>query len=168
MDKQPTVVVIGSANIDLIMRIERVPQTGEILTNGKFSTACGGKGANQAVGAARAGGAVTFLARVGDDMFGKQAIEGFRGDGINVDYLIRDADAPSGVALIFVAANGENSIGVASGANGRLLPNDVEKATDVIAAADLLVMQLETPLETVEAAARLASAQGAGRRLPTG
>ncbi|MHC4445527.1 MAG: ribokinase [Planctomycetota bacterium] len=152
------IVVIGSSNTDMILQMDHIPKPGETIIGGDFSMAAGGKGANQAVAAARAGGNVTFIARVGEDMFGEQAVKGFIDDGINVDHLIRDPQAPSGVALIFVAQDGENSIGVASGANGRLSPQDIEAAREVIASADILVMQLETPLDTVRAAAEMASA----------
>jgi ribokinase len=152
------IVVVGSSNTDMILQMEHIPRPGETILGGKFSMAAGGKGANQAVAAARAGGQVTLLARVGRDMFGRQAIEGFRGDGIDVQHVLEDEQAPSGVALIFVAADGENSIGVASGANLCLSPADVQQAADVIADADVLVMQLETPLETVRAAATIAAA----------
>jgi len=144
----------------MIIQMPRIPRPGETILGGRFSMAAGGKGANQAVAAARAGGAVTFVARVGDDMFGKRAVEGFVADGIDVHHVIRDSEAPSGVALIFVADDGENSIGVASGANARLSPADVETARDAIASADVLVMQLETPLETVRAAAKIAADRG--------
>ena len=119
--------------------------------------AAGGKGANQAVAAARSGGQVTFIARVGNDLFGEQAIKGFAADGINVDGVIKDANAPSGVALIFVGSDGENSIGVASGANAKVLVEDIEKARDVISSAGVLLIQLETPIETVKAAVQLAA-----------
>ena len=154
------ICVAGSSNTDMILQMARIPRPGETILGGEFSMAAGGKGANQAVAAARAGGRVTFIARVGDDMFGRQAIDGFVRDGINVEHVTRDAQAASGVALIFVAAGGENSIGVASGANGRLCPDDITRASDAIVTADVLVMQLETPLETVEAAARIAAAAG--------
>jgi len=144
----------------MIIQAARIPRPGETILGGQFTMAAGGKGANQAVAAARAGGSVTFVARVGDDVFGEQAIKGFVSDGIDVAYVTKDAEAASGVALIFVAADGENSIGVASGANGRLSPADVQAAAGAIAAADVLVMQLETPLETVQAAAELAHAKG--------
>jgi ribokinase len=152
------IVVVGSSNTDMILQMAHIPRPGETIIGGKFSMAAGGKGANQAVGAARAGGKVTFIARVGSDMFGEQAVKGFARDGINVDHVIRDAEAPSGVALIFVADDGENSIGVASGANARLSPVDIRAAEKVIASAGILVMQLETPLETVQAAAEIAAA----------
>ena len=154
------IIVVGSSNTDMILQVEHIPAPGETILGGEFSMAAGGKGANQAVGAARAGGRVTFVARVGEDMFGEEAVKGFRRDGINVDYVVRDGEVPSGVALIFVASDGENSIGVASGANGKLSPADVERAAEAIESADALVMQLETPLETVAKAAEIAARKG--------
>jgi ribokinase len=154
------IVVVGSSNTDMIAKIERIPKPGETVIGGKFSTAAGGKGANQAVAAARAGGNVTFIARVGEDMFGEQAVQGFVEDNIDVSHVLKDAEAPSGVALIFVDEKGENSIAVASGANANLAPADVAAASDAITSADVLVMQLEVPLETVEAAAALAHENG--------
>lgn len=154
------IVVVGSSNTDMIIKVPRIPKPGETILGGTFQTAAGGKGANQAVAAARAGGEVTFIARVGDDMFGEQAIKGFIEDGINVDYVIKDKNAPSGVAEIFVADDGENSIAVASGANANLSPTDVEAAKQSIISADIMVMQLESPLETIAAAAQLAKANG--------
>jgi len=155
-----SILVVGSSNTDMIIKLDRIPKPGETILGGEFVIAAGGKGANQAVGAARAGGAVTFIARVGRDMFGDQAVAGFVKDGINVDYVFRDKTAPSGVALIFVAKDGENSIAVASGANGKLSPGDVKKARKAFAGARVLVMQLETPLDTVQAAAELAAKAG--------
>ncbi len=155
-----SIVVVGSSNTDMIIKLDRIPRPGETILGGEFVTAAGGKGANQAVGAARAGGRVTFIARVGRDMFGDQAIAGFIKDGIDVRYVFRDPAAPSGVALIFVAKDGENSIAVAGGANSRLAPADVKKAAKAMAGASAVVMQLETPLETVQAAADLAARAG--------
>lgn len=154
------IVVIGSSNTDMIIKVPRIPKPGETILGGVFQTAAGGKGANQAVAAARAGGEVTFVARVGDDIFGEQAIKDFENDSINVQYVIKDKKAPSGVAEIFVADNGENSIAVASGANANLSPEDIELAKDAIKRADMIVMQLETPVETIEAAAHLAKESG--------
>jgi ribokinase len=154
------IVVVGSSNTDMILKLDRIPKPGETILGGEFITAAGGKGANQATAAARAGGAVTFIARVGQDMFGEQALAGFIESGINVDHVQRDK-TPSGVALIFVAKDGENSIGVGGGANGKLSPADVKKAKAVFASATAVIMQLETPLETVQAAADLAYAKGA-------
>ncbi len=155
-----SIVVVGSSNTDMIIQLDRIPRPGETILGGEFSTAAGGKGANQAVGAARAGGHVTFVARVGRDMFGDQAVAGFQRDGIGVDHVFRDKAAPSGVALIFVAKDGENSIAVAGGANAKLAPADVKKASKSIRSATVLVTQLETPLETVEAAAAIAAKAG--------
>jgi len=157
---KPSILVVGSSNTDMIIQLDRIPRPGETILGGEFVTAAGGKGANQAVGAARAGGRVTFIARVGRDMFGDQAVAGFRCDGINVKHIVRDPVAPSGVAMIFVAKDGENSIAVAGGANGRLSPADVKKAKSVFAGATAVVMQLETPLETVQATAALAAKAG--------
>ena len=161
MSHSPSIVVVGSSNTDMVIRLDRIPRPGETVLGGEFVTAAGGKGANQAVGAARAGGDVAFIARVGQDMLGEQAIAGFIRDGININHVSRDKAAPSGVALIFVGKNGENSIAVAGGANERLSPADVRKAKSVIAAATVVVLQLEIPLPTVELAARLAAAAGA-------
>jgi ribokinase len=157
---QNNIVVVGSSNTDMIIKMERIPRPGETLLGGEFVMAAGGKGANQAVAAARAGGAVTFVARVGQDMFGEQALGGFVKDRINVDYISKDKSVASGVALIFVAKDGENSIAVASGANSKLSPADIKKAKAAIVAARILVIQLETPLETVEAVVAMAAEKG--------
>ena len=154
------IMVVGSSNTDMIIKMDQLPRPGETILGGQFVTAAGGKGANQAVAAARAGGAVTFVARVGEDMFGSQAVEGFVRDGISVEYVFKDKASPSGVALIFVAKDGENSIAVAGGANGNLSPADLEKAKPALIRAKILVAQLEIPLETVQAAAELAAAHG--------
>jgi len=151
-----SIVVIGSSNTDMIVRVPRIPRPGETMLGGRFSTAAGGKGANQAVAAARAGGRVSLIARVGRDAFGEQAMAGLEREGIAVEGVLSDPHEPSGVALIFVEESGENSIAVASGANARLSPLDLEGSEEGIRAASILLLQLETPLETVEAAARIA------------
>jgi len=158
--KSKRILVIGSSNTDMIIKLDRIPRPGETLLGGEFTIAAGGKGANQAVGAARAGGSVSFIARVGKDMFGQQAVAGFVRDGIEVGHVVYDRRSPSGVALIFVAKDGENSIAVASGANGKLSAADVRKAKGAFAGAGVVVMQLETPLETVAAAVELAAKAG--------
>jgi ribokinase len=155
-----SIVVVGSSNTDMIVKLDRIPKPGETRLGGEFITAAGGKGANQAVAAARAGGAVTLVARVGRDMFGERAVAGLAENGVNVDHLQYDK-CPSGVALIFVAKDGENSIAVASGANAKLSPVDVRKAKSAFTKAHVVMMQLESPLETVQAAADLAAARGA-------
>jgi ribokinase len=154
------IVVVGSSNTDMIIKLDRIPKPGETILGGAFTTAAGGKGANQAVAAARAGGHVTFVARVGQDVFGEQAVAGFARDGINVDYVFRDKSSMSGVALIYVAKNGENSIAVASGANARLSSADVKKARPAFVHGSVLVLQLEIPLETVQTAADIAVKNG--------
>ncbi|MGO9201244.1 MAG: ribokinase [Limisphaerales bacterium] len=157
---KPRTLVVGSSNTDMIIKTDRIPRPGETILGGEFVTAAGGKGANQAVAAARAGGDVTFVARVGQDIFGDKALAGFIQEGIHVEHVQRDPAAPSGVALIFVAKDGENSIAVAGGANLRLSQADVKQAAPAIAAASTVLMQLETPLETVRAAAQIAARTG--------
>jgi len=154
------IVVVGSSNTDMIVQLPHLPKPGETVSGGAFSTAAGGKGANQAVAAARAGANVGLVARVGEDSFGEQAIAGFVGDGIDVSHVTRNPAAPSGVALIFVDDGGENCIAVAPGANATLTPEDVEAAEDLITGAEVVVMQLETPIETVGRAAALAREHG--------
>jgi len=150
------IVVIGSSNTDMIIRVPRIPAPGETILGGEFLTAAGGKGANQAVAAARAGGRVKFVARVGNDMFGERAVAALKRDGVDVRNVLRDKRAASGAALILVAENGENSIAVAGGANAKLSTADVKRAAGAIAGAASLVLQLETPLASVHMAARLA------------
>ncbi len=154
------ITVIGSSNTDMIIKVPRLPKPGETVLGGKFSTAPGGKGANQAVAAARSGGNVTFVARVGDDIFGEQALKNFKEDGINTDFIIKDKEAPSGIAEIFVSEDGENSIAVALGANLNLSVYDVIAAKEAILSSDILLMQLEIPLKTVQYAAKLAFDNG--------
>jgi ribokinase len=159
--KQPSILVVGSACTDMVIRVDHLPRVGETVLGGEFASSPGGKGANQAVGAARAGGTVTFVGCIGCDSLGDKTIEGLIGDGINVEHSIRANGTPSGVALIFVGPEGQNSIAVASGANAKLTPADLRKCRQVFSAADVLLLQLESPLNTVETAAEIASAAGA-------
>lgn len=173
-ERAPRVVVVGSSNTDLVVRCRRAPTAGETVLGGVFFTAPGGKGANQAVAAARLGADVWFVAKVGGDQFGQQAIAGLEASGIHCDFVRVDPSCPSGVALIVVEEEGENRIVVALGANERLTPADVEAAAGVITGAKALLVQLETPLETVQCAMRLAVERGVpailnpapGRQLP--
>jgi len=151
------ILVIGSANTDMIVRSRKIPAPGETVIGGELTTAAGGKGANQAVAAARAGGAVTFICKLGEDTFGKEALQGYQKEGMNLKYILRDPEKPSGVALILVDEAGENCISVAPGANATLAPREIEELEAVIAQADYLLMQLEIPLATVETAARIAN-----------
>ncbi|HUU36906.1 MAG TPA: ribokinase [Candidatus Desulfaltia sp.] len=154
------IVVVGSSNTDMVIKTPRQPKPGETIIGGEFFMAAGGKGANQAVAAARAGGDVYFVARVGEDVFGRQSLDGFIRDGIHIENIVQDKSAASGVALIIVAADGENSIAVASGANARLGIEDILRAKRIIASSSIVLMQLESPLETVIEAAEVASAAG--------
>ena len=158
--KTPHIVVVGSVNVDMVVKGPRLPVPGESVVGERFVMASGGKGANQAVAAARLGARVSLIAKVGGDVFGDEAIENFRREGIDVNGVLRDADNPTGVALILVDAAGENLISVATGANNALTPEEVSRAADRIRAADVLMLQLETPLETVCRAAEIAAAAG--------
>jgi len=159
--KKSRILVVGSSNTDMIVQLRKLPGPGETVINGKFSTAPGGKGANQAVGAARAGGSVTFIGRVGSDDFWASALANLARDGIDVSRVVRDPSAPSGVAFICVAVGGENSIAVASGANEQLSAADVRRAAAAFAGAAVVLAQLETPLASVVAAAAEARRVGA-------
>ncbi len=156
------ILVIGSSNTDMVIRVPALPRPGETVLGGEFAINGGGKGANQALAAARAGGAVTFLARVGDDDFGRRALDGLGAAGVDTGPCIVDADSPSGVAQILVDAGGENCIAVAPGANARLAPGDLAAAGEHFLAGNLVLLQLETPLATVAAA--LGRARDAGCR----
>jgi ribokinase len=151
-----SIVVIGSSNAEMRIQVDRMPEPGESILGIGFSTNPGGKGVNQAVAAARVGGLVTFIGRVGEDFFGQQAIRGLQQAGINVDYVFKEASSSSGLAFSFVTGVGETSLAVASGANGHLTPADLEKARSAIESAGLVMTQLEMPLTTVKAAIDLA------------
>ena len=155
------IVVVGSINMDLVVRMPQIPKPGETLLGGVFKTFPGGKGANQAVAAARLGAQVTMIGCVGDDAFGREMRATLESEGINTTHILVHSVAATGVALIQVDSQGQNSIAVASGANFRLTSTDVEKAMQTIGEFNALVMPLETPLETIYAAAKIASSRGA-------
>lgn len=144
------ILVVGSSNTDMVIKARHLPRPGETILGGSFFMNPGGKGANQAVTIARLGGQVTFICKTGSDIFGHQSQQLFEEEGINTSYIFSDSEHPSGVALITVDENAENCIVVASGANANLLPSDLNKADEAIAEADLILMQLEIPMETVE------------------
>ncbi len=154
------IVVVGSSNTDMVIKSERLPAAGETILGGKFFMNPGGKGANQAVAAARLGGEVVFVAKVGNDIFGQQAVAGFRQEGINTDHIGVDMHLPSGVATIMVDDKGENCISVASGANNSLSAKDIDLAMEQIDASSVLLMQLETPMETIEYVTSLGHEKG--------
>ncbi len=149
------IIVVGSSNTDLVVVAERLPMPGETVLGGDFFLAAGGKGANQAVAAGRLGTKVTFIARIGKDLFGDQAMKALSEEGLDLTYLVRDNSYPSGVALIVVGAGGDNLITVAPGANQQLSPADVARASPAFNQARIVLLQLEIPFETVQAAARL-------------
>jgi ribokinase len=154
------IVVVGSSNTDMVIKSERLPAPGETILGGAFLMNPGGKGANQAVAAARLGGKVVFVAKVGEDIFGQEAVAGFKKEGINTDFIGVDAELPSGVATIMVDGKGENCIAVASGANNALSAADVDLALAEIDAASVLLMQLETPIATINHVAKLGAQKG--------
>ena len=144
---KPKVTVVGSANVDHVMQVGHLPARGETVIDGRYSQAFGGKGANQAVAAARAGGAVTFVAALGSDPVADTYLAALKHEGIDTTHVTREANVPSGAALIMVDAQGENYITVASGANSRITPDRVRAAENAIADADWIVLQQEVPVE---------------------
>ncbi|SBW04221.1 ribokinase [uncultured Dysgonomonas sp.] len=154
------IVVLGSCNTDMVVKSDRLPVPGETILGGTFFMNPGGKGANQAIAAARLGGNVTFIAKTGNDLFGRQSVKQYEEEGLDTSYILSDPNFPSGVALISVDRNGENCIVVASGANMTLCSEDINNAESAIGSADILLMQLEIPIETVEYVAEIASAKG--------
>jgi len=150
-------LVIGSSNRDLIMQVPKLPAPGETVGGGVFSSANGGKGANQAVAAARAGVDVTFITALGSDSFGSEMRDSFEKEGIDLTYAHTSSSAATGTALIFIGSDAENCIGVAPGANGELSPEHILSARDAFSKADYVLLQLEIPLETVVASINLAN-----------
>lgn len=154
------IVVIGSTNTDMVVKASHLPAGGETVLGGEFLMNAGGKGANQAVAAARYGNRVVFVAKTGNDLFGERVRSSLHKEGIVLDHLSVDPLHPSGVALITIDARAENCIVVASGANMYLSTADVDAAREEISAADVVLMQLESPIETVTYAARMAAEAG--------
>ena len=154
------IVVIGSSNTDMVVKTSHLPVPGETVLGGDFFMNAGGKGANQAVAAARYGNRVVFVAKTGNDLFGEQVRKSMKEDGIVTDYVFIDEEHPSGVALITIDQKAENCIVVAGGANMYLKPEDIDKAKEEILGGDVVLMQLETPIETVEYAAKMAAEAG--------
>lgn len=151
------ILIVGSSNTDMVIKTHNFPAPGETILGGRFLMNAGGKGANQAVAAARLGGMVTFVGKIGDDIFGKQAVQQLEDEGINVDFVAVDPENPSGVALITVDKKGENSIVVAPGSNGTLSSADFDKAIAELDDSEFVLMQLEIPIPTVEHIARMAA-----------
>jgi ribokinase len=154
------ILIIGSSNTDMVIKTGKLPAPGETILGGTFLMNPGGKGANQAVAASRLGGKVTFITKRGNDLFGNQYVGLLMREGINTECVIKDPLLPSGVALITVDAKGENSIVVAPGANSNLMPDDIPDKVFTSGKSEILLLQLEIPLETVEYAATKAFENG--------
>ena len=153
----PKIAVVGSSNMDLVVKSNRIPAVGETILGGDFIMVPGGKGANQAVAAAKLGAEVYFVAKLGKDVFAEQSLANFKKETVNTKHVIQTGEAPSGVALILVDDGGNNLIVVAPGANLKLSPADVKRAESDIASCGAVVAQLEVPLETIECAAKIAN-----------
>ena len=154
------IIVIGSSNTDMVIKTEKLPAPGETILGGKFLMNPGGKGANQSVAASRLGGKVTFISKSGIDLFGNQAVGLLMQEGVDTQYIVKDLDLPSGVALITVDSTGENSIVVAPGSNGNLLKEDIPSVIFDTGKFEILLLQLEIPIDTVEYSAVSASEHG--------
>lgn len=155
------IIVVGSLNMDLVVRSPRHPKPGETIIGGDFRRIPGGKGANQAVAAARLGARVEMIGRVGGDGFGSELLANLRAAGVGTGGILQDAAAATGVALIVVDAQGQNAIVVASGANMRVTAGDVDRAMSALGGAAAVLLQLESPLPVVAHAARLGRHHGA-------
>ncbi|MBO9151340.1 ribokinase [Chitinophaga sp. GCM10012297] len=154
------ILVVGSINMDMVVKTAHIPRPGETVLGGVFFMNPGGKGANQAVAVARLGGKAAFIGKIGDDIFGKQSAHLFDQEGVDISGLAFDPESPSGIAMITVDEAGENSIVVAPGANAHLQPEDLAAAFDRHPDAKVLLIQLEIPMETVQYAARYAREKG--------
>jgi len=154
---KPRILVIGSANVDMIIKVPHIPRPGETILGGDFFKVQGGKGANQAVAAARAGGNVIFAGCVGNDSLGADTLTCLKKEGIDVSFVKISPDKPTGVALINVAATGENSIAVAPGANHAVTPDDIQAIEHVIAEAQIVLLQHEIPVPAIRTAIEIAS-----------
>ena len=158
--QQAKILVVGSSNTDMVIFTKHLPRAGETVLGGTFFMNPGGKGANQAVSIARLGGKVAFICKTGSDIFGHQSQQLFEEEGIDTSFILSDHQNPSGVALITVDEKAENCIAVASGANANLLPKDLLLAAEAIKHADIVLMQLEIPMKTVEYVAEMAFQAG--------
>lgn len=154
------ILVVGSSNTDMVICSDRLPRPGETILGGNFLMNSGGKGANQAIAAKRLGGAVTFITKLGNDMFGDRLQTVFTEEGIDTSGVLIDDKAPSGIALINVDKKGENSISVAQGSNGELSIYDIENLSHLIDESELVLIQLEIPIETVTHVVKYAKQRG--------
>ena len=153
------ILVIGSSNTDMTIRASRLPAPGEYILGGEFKMGRGGRGANQAVAAKRLGGNVTFVCKVGNDVFGNESVQAYAAEGMDISRILR-SEKPSGTALIMVDDSGENCISVAPGANGDISVEDIRSIADLIRSASYLILQLEIPVAAVVEAAHIAHEAG--------
>jgi ribokinase len=160
MNRKPHIVVVGSANVDMVTYTDDIPRPGETIFGREFGLGFGGKGANQAVASRLCGADVSMVARVGDDLFGPATIANFESQGIDASRVLITPGVSSGVAPIFVDSSGQNRIWVVKGANDKLLPADIDAAADTLKRADFIVLQLEIPVETVYYTLRFAREHG--------
>jgi len=156
----PEIVVIGSSNTDLVVRVDEFPRAGETVLGSDLREFLGGKGANQAVAAKRLAADVAYIARIGTDAFGEGQVKGLAAEGLDPAHFLRDDPGPSGLALIYLNRRGQNSIVVAAGSNGRLSEADLEKKRDLIGSARLILLEMEIPAATVKRALQIARDQG--------
>ncbi|MBI1852068.1 MAG: ribokinase [Planctomycetes bacterium] len=156
----PDIVVVGSLNLDLVVRVPRLPRAGETIAGGELKMVPGGKGANQAAAAAKLGARTAMIGRVGTDVFAARLVKGLRALGVDVEHVRMDAHRATGTAMVFVMDSGENSIVIAPGANGAVAADDVLSAEKMLASSRVLLLQLEIPLATVAVAADVAARAG--------
>lgn len=154
--KAKKILVVGSFNMDMVIKTDHIPKHGETILGKTFLMNLGGKGANQAVAIARLGGNVTFICKIGKDIFGQEFYKQFKKEGIDTSHILVDEETSSGIALITVDNNAENCITVAPGSNMKLSPENLSNAKKVIEEADIILMQLEIPIDTVEYVAKIA------------
>jgi ribokinase len=154
------ILVVGSTNVDFLIKADKIPASGETVTGGQFMQNFGGKGANQAVGAARAGGNVIFITCLGEDLYADELLRSFKKDGIDTRFVFRDRDTATGSALIMLDKDGNNCISVAPGSNFKLSPEHLDKAGDAFQNAEIIVLQMEIPFATTEYAIGLAAKKG--------
>ncbi len=154
------ILVVGSTNVDFLIKSDKLPALGETVTDGTFMQNFGGKGANQAVGAARAGGEVIFVTCLGKDLYADELLRSFRKDGIDTQYVFTDPDSATGSALIMLDRDGNNYLSVAPGANFTLSPAHIDQVQNVLLEPEIIILQMEIPLETTEHVIRLAGKRG--------
>jgi ribokinase len=154
------VIVVGSSNTEMILKAPRIPAVGDIVLGSAFSMSPGGRGVKQAIAASRAGGDVVFIGRIGNDLFGEQTIDALKQDNINTEYVIRDKHVASGVSSVVIDSHGDSAITITPGANANLSEKDFQKAKNIISPGDIMLIQLDIPIDVVRYAAGIAYSMG--------